>query len=216
LVTGTSPISDDLIERAAAGSAADLERLTVSVQPQIRLMVVVRLTPKPPQFDQVDDIVQDVLVGLTEGLRALQTRTLDGLRAFLSGIASRQVALFLRREAQREPAGHALQSLDSTIASSSNAGPLWQFLSSSGTSPVSAADRDERVARLLAELGALPSEYREVITYAYADQLTPSEIGRRMGLSRNAASMLLLRASGALRQRMAIRAPTVATRESAV
>ncbi|HNQ22136.1 MAG TPA: sigma-70 family RNA polymerase sigma factor [Phycisphaerae bacterium] len=201
-MVGVAGITDQHVERAAGGSQQDVSQVVEAMLPQIRLMVVARLAPKPAQFHLIDDVVQEVSSALAVGLGGLRARTLDGLRAFLSGITARQVARLLADPGGRGPAGRPLQSLDSTINSSSNAGPLWEFLSSSGTSPISAADRADRAARLLSELGRLKDRHREVITLAFFDQLALAEIGARMGLSRNAASVLLLRAVGTLRRRM--------------
>jgi RNA polymerase sigma factor (sigma-70 family) len=93
-------------------------------------------------------------------------------------------------------------SLDSTVGVFSNAGPLWQFLSVSGTSPHSAVERAELAAQLIAELGRLKPQHREVITLAFFDQLPVSEIAAQMGVSRPAASMLLIRAVQTLRRHM--------------
>lgn len=54
------------------------------------------------------------------------------------------------------------------------------------------------------ELGNLKPEHREAITLAFFDQMTTREIAERMGMSRPAASMLLLRAVTALRHRMIV------------
>jgi RNA polymerase sigma factor (sigma-70 family) len=199
---GVATIDDGLVERATGGSYEDLSRLAGLLQPQIRMMVVARLSPTPAQLDLVDDIVQEIAMGLVGNIANLRTPTVDGLRAFLSGIAANQVAQHLRELGHQKPQGRPVRSLDSTFAGGSDAGPLWEFLSFSGTSPISAADRADRTARLLSELGKLEDDDREVITLAFFDQLTPGEIGRRIGLTRNAASMLLLRAVRTLRHRV--------------
>ena len=199
---GAAGITDDVVRSAKAGSKDDLARLAEAVQPQVRLMIAARLSPRPCQFDAIDDLVQEVLTALTAAIGRIESLTVDGLRAYLSGVVSRQVALFIRTQDARPVGCGSPRSLDSTVASLSNAGPLWQFLSSSGTSPLSAAARAEQAVRLLRELGRLNDDYREVITLAFFDQLSPGEIGGRLGLSRGAASMLLIRAMRALRDNM--------------
>jgi DNA-directed RNA polymerase specialized sigma24 family protein len=95
-------------------------------------------------------------------------------------------------------------SLDSTLAEYSSAGPLWQFLSLSGPSPASAAARAEQCSLVFTELGRLKPEHREVITYAFFDQLATAEIADRLNISRPAASMLLIRALESLRRRLGV------------
>lgn len=199
---GVAGITDDVIRAAGGGSKDDLARVAQAVQPQICLMIAARLSPSPCQLDAVEDLAQEVLTALMTAITNLDNPTTDGLRAYLSGIVSRQVALFIKTQGTRRAGCGSPRSLDSTVAGLSNAGPLWQFLSSSATSPLSAADRAEQARRLLAELGRLGDEYREVITLAFFDQLLPDEIGERLGVSRPAASMLLLRAVRALRNSM--------------
>lgn len=76
------------------------------------------------------------------------------------------------------------------------------MLSASGTSPLSAADRFDCLQNVLGELGQLNERHREIITLAFFDQLATGEIADRLGISRPAASMLLIRAIKALRRRV--------------
>ena len=197
---GPSEITDQMVSAAALGSKEELDRLALAVAPQTHLMVMARLSPTPAQFHAVEDITQSALAALAAGLGALDRQTVAGLRAFLSGIVAHKVSDYLRQRPGRERGGPSVASLDSTLAGFSQAGPLWQFLSQSGTSPPSAADRDERLRSVMVELGQLKPEYREVITLAFFDQLPTADIAARVGVSRSAASMLLIRAVKALRR----------------
>ena len=84
----------------------------------------------------------------------------------------------------------------------SGAGPLWQFISASGTSPPSAVERAELTRRLMLELGKLKPTYREVIALAIFDELPMRVVAERMHTTRPAASMLLIRAVQTLRRSM--------------
>lgn len=205
---GAEVITDECVRAASDGSAEALARVLEDLQPQTRLMVAARLSPTPCQLEDVEDIVQEIELALTSGITGLEDKSVDGLRAYLSGIVTKNVALFLRRAAQNGGVNRNARSLDATIGVLSNAGALWQFLSSSGTSPLSAAERADQAARLLLELGRLKEEHREVITLAFFDQLPPGEIGRRLGRSREAASMLLLRAIQTLRRNLGVLSQT--------
>lgn len=198
---GAGALTDEAVCAAAAGSRADIARVLEALQPQVRLMVAARLSPRPAQLDAVDEISQEVMLGLTTGLARLENRTVDGLRAYLSGIVMRQVAGALQRRSSGGP-GRSASSLDSTVASFSHAGPLWQFLSASGTSLCTTVDRAELTERLISALGRLQEQQREIVTLAFFDQLPVSEIARQRGISRAASSMLLLRAVQTLRRSM--------------
>ena len=199
-MTGLVALTDELICAAAAGEVRARDGLTAALVLQVRMMVAARLSAQNGQMEDVEDISQAVLVGLVGSLAGLTHRTVGGLKAFLSTIVSRRVADHLRARSSERAGPRA--SLDSTVAQLSSAGPLWQFLSLSGTSPLSAADRAEQCSRVLAELGNLKVEHREVITYAFFDQLATAEIAERMEISRPAASMLLIRALNNLRRRL--------------
>ena len=200
---GAAELSDEVVAAAAAeGSHAGLARVCEALLPQVRLMVWTRLMPTPVQATAMDDVTQEVMLALTEGISRLETRTVAGLKAFVSGIVAHKVADRLKRP-DTEKGAQRPRSLDSTVATFSRAGPLWQFISNGGTSPSSAAGRTELAEKFFAELGKLKPEYREVITLALVDELATRDIGQRMNMSRNAAAMLLKRACKALRRRMA-------------
>jgi RNA polymerase sigma factor (sigma-70 family) len=199
---GPAHLSDEVVARAVDGSQGDLQRLVEALEPQVRLMVAARLSPSPAQYHVAEDVVQQALTAVAEGIGRLEIRTTAGLRAFTSRIVAHKVSDFLQGRGASPRAGPPVRSLDSTIASTSQSAPLWQFLSVSMASPATAAARAEQVARVMEELGRLKGEQREVITLAYFDGLSTAEIAEQLGVSRNAASMLLLRATRALRRRM--------------
>lgn len=201
LTSGVANLTDDVVAAAAGGSSGEVARVVAALAPQARLMVAARLSPTPTQFHAVEDLTQTALTGLTTALSRLENRTVRGLKTYFSVIVARRVADFLRSA----PAGHAGArpvSLDSTVSGLSSSGPLWQLVSASGTSPLSAADRADQVDRLMSELGKLKPEHREVITLAFFDQLPTSDIAAQIGISRPAASMLLIRAIKTLRRNL--------------
>ncbi|MBN1361537.1 MAG: sigma-70 family RNA polymerase sigma factor [Sedimentisphaerales bacterium] len=210
----TTEVTDGMVCAAAGGSHRDLERVLEAVGPQIRLMVAARFIATPGQFHATDEVTQQVMVALTTGISRLERQTVDGLKAYLSGIVVRKVSDLLKHRGDGRGGRHVVRSLDSTVVSVSDAGPLWQFLSGSGTSPLSAAQRADQTAKLISELGKLKPEHREVITLAFFDQLPTAEVAKRMGVSRPAASMLLVRAVQKLRRSMAASADSGADRLS--
>jgi RNA polymerase sigma factor (sigma-70 family) len=199
---GAVDLTDEAVRAAAEGSRTALTRVLGALEPQLRVMVLVRLCPTPAQLHSVDDISQQVLTALAAGISRLKSRTAAGLKAYASGIVRHQVADLLRGPGRTGGPAGRVRSLDSTVGELSSAGPLWKFLSASGVSPRTAAERDEQVALLFTELGRLKPEHRDVIVLAFFDQLPTGEIARQMGVSRPAASMLLIRAVRTLRGKM--------------
>lgn len=195
-------LDDDLVRLAIQGDPPALARLAACLLPQVRLMVAARLGHDAQRSADVDDIAQVSLSALLAAISRLQMPTVGGLRAYLSALVANKVADFLRSPARR-PERQPL-SLDSTVANLSSGGALWQLLSASGTSPLSAAARAEHVTRVMAELARLRPEHRDVITLAFFDQLKTAEIAERLSISRPAATMLLTRAIAALRERVGL------------
>ena len=198
---GAEALTDDNVRAAVAGSRPDVARVAETLLPQVRLMVAARLSPTPAQLDAVDEITQEAMLSLTAGIARLKNQSVDGLRGYLSGIVMRKVAGVLQGR-DKGLRGLTVRSLDSTAASFSHAEPLWQFLSASGTSLCTKISRAELTEKLLAALGNLKTEYREIITLAFFDQLSMTTIASQRNISRPAASMLLIRAVQTLRQRM--------------
>ena len=89
---GAATLTDEVVRAAAGGSQLDLARVSEAMLPQTRLMVWARLAPTANQLPAVDDITQDVMLALTEGISRLDHRTVGGLKAFVSGIVAHKVA----------------------------------------------------------------------------------------------------------------------------
>jgi RNA polymerase sigma factor (sigma-70 family) len=199
---GAEQFSDDVVARAVSGSDADRDCIADALDPQVRMMVIARLSPHPHQLDAVDEIAQEAMVGILKSLPTLRTKTVGSLKSLASAVVSRRVVDFLRRQKAARPGGRPVASLETTVRDFSRIGPLWQFLSAGGTSPLSAIARADQVSLVLAELARIKDDYREIITLAFFDQLATAQIAEQLGVSRRAASMMLLRALRALRRRI--------------
>ena len=199
---GANDITDAQIASCVAGSKKEIEQVLGAIEPQVRLMVAARLCASPRQHHAVEEITHLVMVGLSQGIHRLKNRTVGGLRAFASVIATRKVSDFLNRRGGGDLVGPALRSLDSTVTALSGRVPHWQILTGSGASPSSVAAQTEECAAVLKGLSGLKHEHREVITLAIFDQLPTREIADRMDISRPAASMLLIRAIKTLRRNL--------------
>jgi len=210
---GASSITDDLVKAAAAGSTDASDRLFKQLMPQVRAMIIARLAPSRHQLQVVDDLCQQTLTGVAEGLPGLEICTAAGLKAFVSTIVSRRVIDFIRRTPQRGHAG-APTGLDSAYVEASTMVPKWMLLAADDTTPSSKFGRGEAMRRVLAEMASLKPEHREIVTLAFFDQLTTAEIAERLELSRSAAGMLLLRAVRTLKRRLAGNRPSVSDRKS--
>lgn len=200
-VPGSVELTDAIVEAAVSGSKAALRELVHALAPQIRLMVAARLHTARDRFNAVDEVAQRVLLALLDGLPRLERRTVGGLKCYVSAIAARKAAdyICLRRESKGRP---DTVSLDPWRAAGVDDEVIDIVLSASDTTPGRAAEKSEQVQRMLAALDLLRPQYRDAITLAFYDQLSVTDIGAQLGISRPAASMLLMRAVKALRARL--------------
>jgi len=198
----TIKLDDQLVVGAVRQEESSRSQVLEALPPQVRLMATARLSTTPNYFHAIEEITQLSMVAISDGLTRLQKPTASGLRAFASGIVSHKVSDYLNKRGGVDRRGASMASLDQTITSLSQSGPMWQFLSATCTSPMSVIDRTDQFRLLMAELGNLKPEHREVITLAFFDQLPTGEIAQQLGISRPAASMLLIRAVKTLRRNM--------------
>jgi RNA polymerase sigma factor (sigma-70 family) len=212
---GAVELTNDLVAAAAGGAVRARAQLLEALRPQARLMVLGRLSPTPAQWGAIEELGEQVLLALAEGLGRLEQCTVYGLRAFLSGIVAHKVADFLRTDGKPGGPQPAIRSLESTVVGFSGTGPLYEFLSASGTSPLSAVVQAEQLNRLMSEYARLKATYRQVITLAFFDQLPVAEIARQTQLTPAAASMLLIRAVRTLRHNMTRPGPLAESHERA-
>jgi len=195
-------LTDETVAEAIDGASQAIERVTAAVNDQMRLMVYARLNPTAAQLGHVEELTQQSIESFLAGLSTVTVRSVAGIRSFASTIVARRVADHIRNPAGTGRGKPPPRSLDSTVAGYTVAGPLWQFLSAGATGPLSAAVREDQFQRAMVELSRLRDEYRAVITMAFFDQLSTAQIAERLGVSRQAAAMALLRAVRALRERL--------------
>lgn len=192
-------LEDDLVAAAVGGSKAALEQLLPALTPRIRAMVVTRLSAAPGCYHTTQELTQNALIALTDGISRLERPTVAGLNAFLSGIVTHKV-----RDALRRPdlAGGGPASLDSQAAAGSSIGPLWRTIAGEDPTPSGEAVAGELQERLLEHLGRMHPRHREVIILSLIDRLDTDAIAKRMELTRRGAAMLLLRAVESLKARV--------------
>lgn len=190
----------DLDVSAATRDEEARARLLEVARPQIHGMALARLAADPDRWNAADDVTQEVLVALAEGLPRLERATARGYFAFQSAVVSHKVLDHFRGRRGRERVAAAVEQADV-----SSLGPLLAALSSPDPTPGSRAARREAADALLDELGSLRESHRDVITLAIFDHLETREIGERLGISRTGAANLLARALAALRVRIARR-----------
>jgi len=194
-------LTDEQVREAVSGSVAAREGLLRVIARRVPAMVNVRLSPSMAQHHVVEDLAQEVMISIADGLSSMREPTVVALKSFTSVIAARRVADFVRVSKSGNNTSPA-HSLESGMHAGATSLILRDLIPASSLTPRSAAVRAEGIRHTMAELSNLKDEYRDVITLAFFDQLPMAEVAERLSLSRGAASMLLMRALKALREGM--------------
>ena len=191
-------LTDEQVGAAVGGSIEARDAVLRVLARRIPAMVSVRLSPSAAQHHVVEDLSQEVLVSISEGLARMREPTAIALKSMTSVITARRVADYLRTAKGGDRP--AVRSLDTSLKGATTTVFMRDLIPASSLSPRSAAIRAEGVRQTLGELSRLKDEYRDVITLAFFDQLPMAEVADRLSMSRGAASMLLMRAIHALRE----------------
>jgi RNA polymerase sigma-70 factor, ECF subfamily len=182
------------IEAARRGDREALGRALVSFREYLLLVANEGLEPGLMAKGGASDVVQDTMLrahrrfadfrGLSEGewrtwLRTILARSLAHHRRRYSATAKRQLGREVPIESRN---GRDPESRDPT--------------------PSCELARRESEAALLAAIDRLPEHHREVVIWRHRARLPFEEIGRRRGISAEAARKLWTRALGRLRQEL--------------
>lgn len=195
---GSRAVDDARVEAAVAGDAAAIAQLFESLRPRLRRMIAHRIASRRVPSELVDELAQIVWAALTIALPRLEDRTAAGFGAFLSSIVQHKVADWI--EARQR--GRKIASLDSQVTGASELAERADFLPASQTTPSAAAARNERLALILRTIERLDPETRDVLLLTYVDQLDTAALAVRLGTTREAAAMRVLRATRDLRARL--------------
>jgi len=192
---GSGEWTDRLVAEAAGGSEEARTRLSEQLLPRVRAMVIARLAPAPSQRHDVDDLTQECLIGVLEGVATLREPRAAVLRAFASTIVSRRTADYIRRATAEEKRNPRPRDAGASIDSD-----LWASILADSLSPGGSVAKRDEIRRILLALSGLKDRYRRIVTLAFIDQISMAEIAEQLGVSRPAASMLLMRAVRTLRR----------------
>jgi RNA polymerase sigma-70 factor (ECF subfamily) len=168
---------DALVGRAAAGDSAAFAQIYDAYAPRVRRFLRHQLG----SGDLAEELLQRTFVKMIEALPRYESRGLP-FGAWVFRIA-RNAVIDHRRTA------HQAISLDAAVDRPSDGGD-----------PVSAAERDQDRASLLAALDTLPPDQRQVLVWRFFAELSPAETAALMGRSNGAVRVLQHRALVGLRE----------------
>lgn len=169
------------IEPAKHGDAAALERALEPFRPYLTRLARRAIEPMLANTIEPADLVQETFLAAHRGLAVFQGSTEGQWRAWLRTILLNRLSNLRRShlDAQRKGYERSTPREDAAVAGAR--------LESSVTPPPRKLQIKERDRAIRAALRKLPEHYREVVVWHHDDGLTFEAVGRRLGISADAA-----------------------------
>ena len=185
-----------LLERAKAGDRNAFDGLVAPHRDRLEGLVRLRLGKRLRQRIDAEDVVQETLLKAYRSIGSFQWQSEASFFRWLSTIVENVLHDLERRHlmSQKAGAGREIRLGQPVDPGGSTDAGLEGLLQASGVSPSRALRRDERFARLERALDELSPEHREVLLLTRVQAVPVEEVARRLGKSRGAVSMLILRA----------------------
>jgi RNA polymerase sigma-70 factor (ECF subfamily) len=195
-----SPETQELLDRAKQGEAGAVERLLEVHREPLRRMVGLRLDPALAGRVDASDVVQDVMLEVSQRLADYLRNPQMPFHLWVRHIAKDHMidAHRRHRQAQRRSLDREQPILPAALADQSSLELAGQFLDRELT-PATAAVRHELQRRMQQAVAELEEDDREIILMRHYEQLSNQEVAAALGLTEAAASMRHLRAVRRLR-----------------
>jgi len=191
---GDPPAARDLVERAQRGDRGAFDLLVEAHSHRLQCLIHLRMGPKLRQAVEPEDVEQETYLKAFRSIRQFQWTGTTSFFHWLGGIAEHVIQDLARRHLQaqkRQPGGQvSLDHVDHQGLRTKRPGRRR----SDDATPSKSLQRNERFDRLESALSQLSEDHREVVLLAQVQSLPIKVIAERMGRSRDAVSMLLLRA----------------------
>jgi RNA polymerase sigma-70 factor (ECF subfamily) len=193
MMTETSRVNQELIDRAGRGDDAARRELLERYRDNLRRMVATRLDRRlAPRIDP-SDVVQETLAVASRRMdEYLRDQPLPFF-GWLRQIAGERVIDTHRRHVLSQRRSITRESRAPDLPDDSAAG-LARRLMANDTSPSNRLLRQERRDQVMAALAGLAPRDREVLAMRHLEQLSTSEIADALGITVGAVEARLLRA----------------------
>jgi RNA polymerase sigma-70 factor (ECF subfamily) len=195
-----SPETQELLDRARQGEAGAVERLLDTHREPLRRMIGLRLDPALAGRVDASDIVQDVMLEVSQRLADYLRQPGMPFHLWVRHIARDHMidAHRRHRQAQRRSLDREQPIVPAGLADQSSLELAGQFLDKEMT-PATAAVRHELQRRMEQAVAGLDEDDREIILMRHYEQLSNQEVATALQLTEAAASMRHLRAVRRLR-----------------
>ncbi len=195
-----SPQTEELLAQARQGEPAAVDRLLQAHREPLRRMIGLRLDPALAGRIDASDIVQDVMLEVSQRLSDYLRQPIMPFHLWIRHIARDHVidAYRRHRQAQRRSLDREQSLLPAGLLDQASRDLTGQFIDKEIT-PASAAVRQELKRRMELALAQLEEDDREIILMRHYEQLSNQDVAQALGLTEAAASMRHLRAVRRLR-----------------
>lgn len=181
-----------LVRGAQDGQRDAMEELFARYLPRVRTIVALRMGFRLRQLADVEDLVQESLLKIFQGLDRFEQRSEGTFRNWLSHCVEYEIAGFARKvSAKKRGGGNARRfgDYDSRFLLSTS------ILASAEPDPADVAGARELEEQIEEALLAMPVHYREVILLRQLCELSYAEVAEALGLkSEDAARQACSRA----------------------
>ncbi len=182
-MSGNDPVTEQLLDQAAAGSKSAVDQLLTRYRQRLRKMVAVRLDDRLSARLDPSDVIQEALTEAARHLPDYLERRPVAFYPWLRAIALDRVLDMRRRHVHagkrsvcREEQGHGLLSGRSSVV-------LADRLFASVVSPSNVQQRRELQDRVRAALDELEDKEREILILRYLEELPTDEIAELLEIS---------------------------------
>ncbi|VTU01799.1 rna polymerase sigma-e factor : RNA polymerase sigma-E factor OS=Rhodopirellula baltica SH28 GN=RBSH_00310 PE=4 SV=1: Sigma70_r2: Sigma70_r4_2 [Gemmataceae bacterium] len=190
-MSGSLPEFEVLLAHAAGGSRDALGRVLERLRAAMTRAAGRELPPWLRARVAPSDVVQEALAEAARSFGTFRGRSPEELRAW--------AVCIVRRRAARHARAHASTRKRDVAREAGSAAGLLGAVPAPAPSPSAHAIARESADRVRAAVAALPAEYQRVLRLRYEEGRPFEEIGRLMGRSTNAVTLLWFRAVARLR-----------------
>lgn len=197
------PQDVEVIRAATAGDEEAFDAVVTNYAARLRWLIRVRLDPALRARISADDILQDVLVVVSEQIRSLVVDHEGAFWSWLCKVVEQRLVDARRRHLQAAARDARREQAIATPTTPSGAGAVEAQIAATAASPSAQLRTAEQRERLETALDRLPPSYREVLVLRVLEGLSLSDTASIMGRSPGAVSVLMNKAVRRLAQVMA-------------
>ena len=194
--------TEQLVEKACAGSSLAMQRLFDQYRPQLKRMVAIRMDPRLASRLDASDVVQDALILASERLDEFRRDRPMEFYPWLRQLAFERLIQLYRHHVERQKRSISREERETMQLSNHSAVQLIERIVANDTSPSGHAIRAEELRHARQALNRLSPEHREVLVLRHLEQLSLEETAIVIGVAVGTIKSRHFRALAQLRREL--------------